>query len=243
MKIKFPKQSNDFQEVSYSSNEEYALAIDAGNSEKNLIVCALQKNNNDYITIGITGFDIFNLPAEIEFIWEDNFIGEVIYYYNNCKRVARFDFSKKKGTFLEFGAWFERNDMPRKEYLSTFPEDLENIRSRFFCTKDDYAEFTIKSANGYWKAVDDYQHNYSFVIETQSGQCIIYACAIKPKQHLLSGIIIPNLISFPFKLKINFEQNYGAFSIDDDSLIGIYDFNDLSGILILPKSWETSTQD
>ena len=75
------------------------------------------------------------------------------------------------------------------------------------------------------------------VVETESGQCVIYAVMIKPKLNILSALIIPRSISFPFTIKVNFEKENGVFSINDDLLIGIYDYKSLTGILIFPRLW------
>ena len=244
MKIKIQCLSPEFQEVSYSQSREYALAADVDVESHELVICALRKAGDEYLIMGTSTFVNFQPPAEVEFVWGGETYGEVVYYKGRERQNLTFDFAAGNGTLVVHGAWFEGNHEPNAGGTSRLPVVVDEIHRIFFHTKGDWAELTVKKANGYFEAIDDENHDYSLVVETESGQCTVYAYSIKdPEQTILGGILIPPSIKYPFKVKINHERKMGAFSINDDAMIGVYDFNSLDGVMLLPNVWDVSEED
>ena len=50
---------------------------------------------------------------------------------------------------------------------------------------------------------------------------------------IVSTFVLPRLVAFPLKFKINFDQGVGVFSINKEQLIGSYDFNAFTGEALL----------
>ena len=81
--------------------------------------------------------------------------------------------------------------------------------------------------------MDDAGSEASFVVETDDGTCAVYACRRDRDPMIVSTFVLPRSVVFPLKFKINFDQGVGVFSINEEQLIGSYDFNAFTGEALL----------
>ena len=67
-------------------------------------------------------------------------------------------------------------------------------------------------------------------------ECMAVNPAPDGKSVIVSTLVLPQSVAFPLKFKINFDQGVGVFSINEEQLIGSYDFNAFTGeALFLPR--------
>ena len=230
-----------FCATGWSPDESECMAVNPAPDGKSVIISALEKTSDFYtvaaeIPLGIPA------NAHFEFMGKEH-VGEVF-----CEEYpigVRYDYIARQAVFVHWGMWMNNEGIhPDPEREVQLPSTPSEVCERFFphdkpaCDSGgiEWMEFTVRNRKNFWRAVDDADSEASFVVETADGGCAVYACRRDRDPMIVSTFVLPQSVAFPLKFKINFDQGVGVFSINEEQLIGSYDFNAFMGeALFLPR--------
>ena len=229
---------SSFCATGWSPDESECMAVKPAPDGKGVIVSALEKIGDSYtvaaeISLGIPA------DAEFEFMGKEH-VGEVF-----CEKYpigVRYDYIARQMVFVHWGMWMNDEEIhPDPERETHLPATPREASERFFphdkpicdCDGIEWMEFPVRNRKKFWRAVDDADSEASFVVEVNDGVCTVYACRRDREPLIVSAFVLPRSVAFPLKFKINFDQGVGVFSINEEQLVGSYDFNAFTGEALL----------
>ena len=233
---------NSFRCFDLSPNRKYGLALNPVPNGSGAICFALERTGNVYFIVDQATFPDFPIDAPLEVRMRDD-VGEV--FSKESTYGVKYDFSEKRGTIVHKNMWTNHPDAKSDSTINAFvSHTIAEIRKKFFSVRKGifrfktWKSFILKDADDDWTGVDHKHSKASLLLLTEKGEHIIHACLGGNTPLFVSSFKLPPAIIYPIKVKVGFSGNMGAVSINDEHLVGIFDFNALLGEVLEAHQWD-----
>ena len=230
-----------FQHYSISLHGRRGLALNPA-SNGGMTFYALEKTGNVFFVIAKSTRPDFPTDLPLQFRMDDD-VGEV--FSEHLHYSVRFDFSARHGMLVHHHMWQNHRDANAAAACETpLPRTTDEVRKKFFTERKGlfrrptWSSFTVHDPDDDWNGVDHEHSNASFLVLAADCRHTIHACRRGSQPLLVSSFTLSRDMGYPLRFKVSFSGDQGAVSVNDETLVGIFDFKALKGEVIAAHQWE-----